>query len=98
MPRPVPSARARPRSRPRRPNRCRRECRSRRQSREALIDEEVQIQIERLVERAAKVGAWGQAEEYCRARFTGAHLTHALTELRQAEDEALRKKAERQAA
>ena len=67
-------------------------------SREALIDEEVQIQIERLVARAAKVGAWGQAEEYCRARFTGAHLTHALAELRQAEDEALRKKAERQAA
>jgi hypothetical protein len=67
-------------------------------SREALIDQEVQIQIERLVERAAKVGAWGQAEEYCRARFTDPHLTHALTELRQAEDEALRKKAERQAA
>ena len=67
-------------------------------SREALIDEEVQIQIERLVARAAKVGAWGQAEEYCRARFTGPHLTHALAELRQAEDEALRKKAERQAA
>jgi len=44
------------------------------------------------------VGAWGQAEEYCRARFTGHHLTHALAELRQAEDEALRKKAERQAA
>ena len=67
-------------------------------SREALIDEEVQIQIERLVARAAKVGAWGQAEEYCRARFTGPHLTHALAELRQAEDETLRKKAERQAA
>ena len=64
----------------------------------APVDEEVQIQIERLVERAAKVGAWGQAEEYCRARFTGPHLTHALAELRQAEDAALRKKAERQAA
>ncbi len=64
----------------------------------APVDEEVQIQIERLVERAAKVGAWGQAEEYCRARFTGAQLTQALTELRHAEDEALRKKAERQAA
>lgn len=64
----------------------------------APVDEEVQIQIERLVERAAKVGAFGQAEEYCRARFTGPHLTHALAELRRAEDEALRKKAERQAA
>jgi hypothetical protein len=68
------------------------------QSRQALIDEEVQEQIERLIARAAKVGAWGQAEEYCRARFTGAHLTQALAELHQAEDEALRKKAERQAA
>ena len=68
------------------------------ESREALIDEEVQIQIERLVARAAKVGAWGQAEEYCRARFTGSHLAKALAELRQAEAEALRKKADRLAA
>jgi len=66
--------------------------------RDAAIEEDIQEQVERLVERAAKVGAWGQAEEYCRARFTGAHLTQALAELRQAEDEALRKKAERQAA
>jgi hypothetical protein len=68
------------------------------QSREALIDEEVQIQIERLVARAAKVGAWGQAEESCRARFTGPHLAYALAELRNAEDEAQCKRAERQAA
>ena len=86
------------RSRPRLPNRCRSRRQARRRAAQALIDEEVQEQIERLVARAAKVGAWGQAEEYCRARFTGAHLTQALAELRQAEDEALRKKAERQAA
>jgi phage recombination protein Bet len=66
--------------------------------RDAAIEEDIQEQVERLVARAAKVGAWGQAEEYCRARFTGPHLTQALAELRQAEDEALRKKAERQAA
>jgi hypothetical protein len=67
-------------------------------TREALIDEVVQEQVERLIARAAKVGAWGQAEEYCRARYTGPHLAYALSELRDAEDEARRKKAERQAA
>ena len=67
-------------------------------TRAALIDEAVQEQVERLIARAAKVGAWGQAEEYCRARFTGAHLAYALAELRDAEDEAKRRKAERQAA
>jgi phage recombination protein Bet len=64
----------------------------------AAIAEDIQEQVERLVARAAKVGAWGQAEEYCRARFTGAHLTHALAELRLAEEEALRRKGERKAA
>jgi len=67
-------------------------------SREALIEEAVQEQVERLIARAAKVGAWGQAEEYCRARFTGPHLAYALAELRDAEDEARRKRAARQAA
>ena len=67
-------------------------------TREALIEEAVQEQIERLISRAAKVGAWGQAEEYCRARFTGPHLAYALAELREAEDEARRKRAARQAA
>ena len=66
--------------------------------REALIEEAVQEQVERLIARAAKVGAWGQAEEYCRARFTGPHLAYALAELREAEDEARRKRAARQAA
>ncbi|NCA73132.1 MAG: recombinase, partial [Sphingobacteriia bacterium] len=37
-----------------------------------------------LVERACKVGAWGQAEDYARARFNGAHLAYALAELEQA--------------
>jgi hypothetical protein len=67
-------------------------------SREALIEEAVQEQVERLIARAAKVGAWGQAEEYCRARFTGPHLAYALAELRDAEEEARRKRAARQAA
>ena len=58
----------------------------------------MQEQVERLIARAAKVGAWGQAEEYCRARFTGPHLAYALAELREAEDEARRKRAARQAA
>jgi hypothetical protein len=48
--------------------------------------------------RAAKAGAWGQAEAYCRARFAGAALRFALAQLRAAEAEALRAKAERQAA
>jgi phage recombination protein Bet len=62
------------------------------------IAPEVREQVERLLLRAAKVGAWGQAEEYCRARFTGAALRYAIQELRAAEAEALREKAERQAA
>jgi len=65
---------------------------------EAPIDEEVQAQIERLIARAAKVGAWGQAEEYCRSRFNGPQLAYALAELKNARDEARSKKTERQAA
>ena len=66
--------------------------------REALIDAEVQAQVAKLIARATAANAWGQAEEYCRARFTGKHLAYGLAELRNAEEEALRKKAERQAA
>ena len=66
--------------------------------RNAAIEEDIQEQVERLVARAAKVGAWGQAEEYCRARFNGRHLEYALSELRLAEEEALRRKGERKAA
>jgi len=64
----------------------------------AAIEEDIQEQVERLVARAAKVGAWGQAEEYCRARFNGRHLEYALSELRCAEEEAQRRKGERKAA
>ena len=66
--------------------------------RNAAIEEDIQEQVERLVARAAKVGAWGQAEEYCRARFNGRHLEYALAELRLAEEEARRRKGERKAA
>ena len=48
--------------------------------------------------RAAKVGAWGQAEEYCRSRFNGAQLVFALAELGHAKEEAQTKKNQRQAA
>jgi len=65
---------------------------------DAPVPAEVRDQVERLLLRAAKAGAWGQAEEYCRARFAGAALRFALVELRAAEAEALRAKAERQAA
>jgi hypothetical protein len=65
---------------------------------QAPVDEEVQAQVERLIARAAKVGAWGQAEEYCRSRFKGAQLAYALEELGIAKDEAQSKKTERQAA
>ncbi len=62
------------------------------------VDDEAREQIERLIARAAKVGAWGQAEEYCRSRFTGAALAFALAELGHAKDEARAKKTQRQAA
>lgn len=65
---------------------------------DAPIPAEVRDQVERLMLRAAKVGAWGQAEAYCRARFSGAALRFALKALAAAEAEALREKAERQAA
>jgi phage recombination protein Bet len=64
----------------------------------AAIEDEIKEQIERLIARAAKVGAWGQAEEYCRSRFKGPQLAYALEELRIAKDEAQSKKPERQAA
>ena len=62
------------------------------------VDDAAREQIERLIARAAKVGAWGQAEEYCRSRFTGAPLAFALAELGHAKDEARAKKTQRQAA
>lgn len=65
---------------------------------DAAIADEVKEQVERLIARAAKVGAWGQAEEYCRSRFKGPHLAYALEELRIAKDEARTKKTERKAA
>ena len=52
--------------------------------RDAVIDAQVAKQVATLVERACKVGAWGQAEDYARARFNGAHLAYALAELEQA--------------
>jgi phage recombination protein Bet len=65
---------------------------------DAAIADEIKEQVERLIARAAKVGAWGQAEEYCRSRFKGPHLAYALKELRIAQDESQSKKTERKAA
>jgi hypothetical protein len=65
---------------------------------EAPVDDAVREQVERLIARAAKVGAWGQAEEYCRSRFAGARLAFALAELQNAKDEAARRKTRRRAA
>jgi phage recombination protein Bet len=63
-----------------------------------VIAQEVREQVERLILRAAKVGAWGQAEAYCQARLQGPPLRYALRELAKAQAEALSRKAERQAA
>ena len=65
---------------------------------DVAIEDEAKEQVERLIARAAKVGAWGQAEEYCRSRFNGPHLIYALAELRNAKTETQHGKAERQAA
>jgi phage recombination protein Bet len=65
---------------------------------DAPVAPEVRDQVERLLLRTAKVGAWGQAEAYCRARFAGAALRFALEALAAAEAEALRAKTEPQAA
>ena len=65
---------------------------------DVAIEDEVKEQVERLIARAAKVGAWGQAEEYCRARFTGPRLAYALAELRNAKTESRHSKTGRQAA
>jgi hypothetical protein len=58
----------------------------------AAIEDEVKEQVERLIARAAKVGAWGQAEEYCRSRFKGPQLAYALEELSIAKGEAQSRK------
>jgi hypothetical protein len=47
----------------------------------AAIEEEVRQKVDKLVERSRAAGAWGRAEEYAQAHFTGAHLTYALAEL-----------------
>jgi L-fucose mutarotase/ribose pyranase (RbsD/FucU family) len=65
---------------------------------DAAIEDEVREQVDRLIARAAKVGAWGQAEEYCRSRFKGPQLAYALEELRIAKDETQSRKTERKAA
>ena len=55
---------------------------------EAAIDAQVRAQVAKLIERAAAVGAWGQAEDYLRSRFNGAHLDYALAALEKAAETA----------
>ena len=50
---------------------------------EALSDA-FKAQVAKLVTRAQKASAWGQAAEYARMRFEGEHLTYALGELHKA--------------
>lgn len=55
---------------------------------EAAIDAQVRAQVAKLIERAAAVGAWGQAEDYLRSRFNGAHLEYAIAALEKAAETA----------
>lgn len=50
-------------------------------AKEAAIEDTVKTQVAKLIERAARVRAWGQAEEYARSRFNGGHLAYALDEI-----------------
>ena len=54
---------------------------------DAAIEEEVRQKVDRLVERSRAAGAWGRAQEYAQAHFTGAHLTYAMAELDAAKQE-----------
>jgi len=55
---------------------------------EAAIDAQVRAQVAKLIARAAAAGAWGQAQDYLRSRFNGAHLDYALAALEQAAETA----------
>jgi len=55
---------------------------------EAAIDAQVRAQVAKLIERAAAAGAWGQAQDYLRSRFNGAHLDYALAALEKAAETA----------
>jgi phage recombination protein Bet len=59
------------------------------EERQAMIDEQVKTQVARLIARAAKVRAWGQAEDYLRSRFNGEHLKYALGQLEKAVETAV---------
>jgi phage recombination protein Bet len=59
------------------------------EDKQSAIDEQVKAQVAKLIERAAKVRAWGQAEDYLRARFNGEHLKYALGQLEKAVETAV---------
>lgn len=49
------------------------------------LDARFKAKVEQLISRAERAGAWQQAEDYVRARFTGEALRYALDELAQAQ-------------
>ncbi|MFY9974002.1 MAG: phage recombination protein Bet [Chromatiaceae bacterium] len=50
-------------------------------AKDAAIEDAVKTQVAKLIERASRVRAWGQAEDYARSRFDGGHLAYALAEI-----------------
>jgi phage recombination protein Bet len=50
-------------------------------AKDAAIEDTVKTQVAKLIERASRVRAWGQAEDYARSRFNGGHLAYALAEI-----------------
>jgi len=58
------------------------------EEKEAPVDDQVKAQVAKLIERAAAVGAWGQAEDYLRSRFNGAPLEYAIAALEKAAETA----------
>jgi len=54
----------------------------------AVIDNEVEELVAKLVTRTVRAGAWTAADEYARAHFTGEHLKYAKRELALAKSQA----------
>jgi len=54
------------------------------------VDASFRTKVAKLIARAAQSGAWGPADDYVRARFTGEQLTYALAELERAAEASLK--------
>lgn len=64
----------------------------------AVIDNEVEELVAKLVTRTVRAGAWTAADEYASAHFTGEHLKYAKRELALAKEKAENAKTAKQAA